>query len=62
MKIFMRYSILKSIFLFKSFLLLLFTTLTVDTAMAQETLDFRNPTIINGGTNLAVGTNIVFRT
>ena len=61
MKIFMRYSILKSIFLFKSFLLLLFTTLTVDTAMAQETLDFRNPTIINGGTNLAVGTQYRFQ-
>ncbi|WP_411801947.1 gliding motility-associated C-terminal domain-containing protein [Algibacter lectus] len=61
MKIFMRYSILKSIFLFKSFLLLLFTTLTVDTAMAQETLDFKNPTIINGGTNLAVGTQYRFQ-
>ncbi|WP_146603209.1 hypothetical protein, partial [Olleya aquimaris] len=48
-------------FLFKVFFLLFLTTFVSNSATAQETLDFRNPTIVNGGTNLAVGTQYRFQ-
>ncbi|MFD1063384.1 hypothetical protein ACFQ1Q_09020, partial [Winogradskyella litorisediminis] len=51
----------KPIVAIKLFLLTFFLNFGLGSLEAQVTLDFRNPTIVNGGTNLAVGTQYRFQ-
>ncbi|WP_452221168.1 beta strand repeat-containing protein, partial [Lacinutrix salivirga] len=61
MKISTRFSNTNLFVFFKVFLFILFASFAVNTVSAQQTLDFRNPTIVNGGANLAVGTQYRFQ-